>query len=132
MNVAMLGATRMAAETIQVVIDGKPYTMKLVSGDASDGVYEYNTKLDEGDHSYYFTASDGTDAAEPGDTTPTTSSTAKTTPKIDKKTVADDTMMNLAIIIVIIDYHNINYCVGCFICYNHPSCTMLCLIECGY
>jgi hypothetical protein len=91
-----------APETIQVVIDGKPYAMKLVSGDAGDGVYEYKTKLVEGDHSYYFTASDGTDTAEPGDTTPTTSDTAKTTPEIEKKAAADDTMMYIAILIVII------------------------------
>jgi hypothetical protein len=45
---------------IQVVIDDSTHNMQLKSGEnATDGVYEYVTKLSEGRHVYYFTASDG-------------------------------------------------------------------------
>jgi LPXTG-motif cell wall-anchored protein len=46
---------------IQVVIDNRSYDMTLISGGLSNGTYEYNTKLMEGTHTYYFTASDGID-----------------------------------------------------------------------
>ncbi|MCK5560482.1 MAG: hypothetical protein KAJ51_07805, partial [Thermoplasmata archaeon] len=38
-----------------------PYNMTLKTSNASNGTYEYNTKLSEGPHTYYFTASDGID-----------------------------------------------------------------------
>ncbi len=44
---------------ILVVIDNKSYNMTLTSGDPSNGTYAYSTKLSEGTHTYYFTASDG-------------------------------------------------------------------------
>jgi hypothetical protein len=46
---------------IWVVIDNKSYNLTLMSGDPSNGTYEYSTKLTEGTHVYYFTASDGID-----------------------------------------------------------------------
>jgi uncharacterized membrane protein len=49
---------------IQVIIDNADYYMELVSGEnASNGTYKYSTTLSEGMHTYYFTASDGIDAA---------------------------------------------------------------------
>ncbi|MCK5559791.1 MAG: hypothetical protein KAJ51_04335, partial [Thermoplasmata archaeon] len=51
--------------SIQVVIDGERKTMGLKAGEnASDGIYEYSIKLSEGNHTYYFTASDGEDAID--------------------------------------------------------------------
>jgi len=45
---------------IQIVIDGISYDMYLQSGEiAYDGYYEFTTKLTEGEHTYYFTTSDG-------------------------------------------------------------------------
>jgi hypothetical protein len=47
---------------IQVVIDGIEYDMELQAGGiVSNGRYEFKTKLTEGEHTYYFTASDGID-----------------------------------------------------------------------
>jgi hypothetical protein len=46
---------------IQVVIDNTSYKMTFMSGEPSNGTYEYSTKLSEGTHVYYFTASDGID-----------------------------------------------------------------------
>ena len=47
---------------IQVVIDNEPYNMTLKTSNASNGTYEYSTKISElGIHTYYFTASDGVD-----------------------------------------------------------------------
>jgi hypothetical protein len=61
---------------IQVVIDGIAYDMNLRSGGiVYNGKYEYKTKLSEGVHSYYFTASDGSD---------TNISENFTTPNIEK------------------------------------------------
>jgi len=50
---------------IQVVIEGRVYTLKLKTGEnASDGVYEYSTILSEGTHLYYFTAFDGLESVK--------------------------------------------------------------------
>ncbi|MCK5561562.1 MAG: hypothetical protein KAJ51_13250 [Thermoplasmata archaeon] len=66
---------------IKIVIDGNGFTMTLNTGEnAYDGVYEYKTKLSEGNHTYYFTVSDGIDPA----TTNTYS-----TPYINKVTDVD-------------------------------------------
>jgi hypothetical protein len=50
-------------ETIQVVIDGNVFNMNLKAGEIPfNGQYEYKTTLSEGEHTYYFTASDGSDS----------------------------------------------------------------------
>ncbi len=50
-------------ESIELVIDDKEFTMTLKKGEnASNGLYEYKTKLSVGNHTYYFTASDGIDS----------------------------------------------------------------------
>ncbi|MBN1593205.1 MAG: PQQ-binding-like beta-propeller repeat protein, partial [Candidatus Coatesbacteria bacterium] len=43
----------------RVYIDDLPKTMRLDSGDPSDGTYAYTTYLDEGSHDYYFHFEDG-------------------------------------------------------------------------
>jgi hypothetical protein len=51
-----------APATKEVVIDGTPYPMALQSGDAYDGTYRYQTTgadLGMGDHTYYFSFTDG-------------------------------------------------------------------------
>jgi predicted transcriptional regulator len=49
-------------DSIQVVIDGVSYDMGLAPGETPfNGRYEFKTKLSEGGHSFYFTASDGID-----------------------------------------------------------------------
>jgi predicted transcriptional regulator len=49
-------------DQIQVIIDGIAYNMILRPGETPfNGKYEFITKLSEGEHSYYFTASDGID-----------------------------------------------------------------------
>ncbi len=96
-------------ESISVVIDGVEYEMDLKPGDnETNGDYIYVTKLPEGNHTYYFKASDGEADAVPDDDTPTTPDTAATTPDIlkgekkDKKESDSDWMLWLAIIIIII------------------------------
>ncbi|MCK5559258.1 MAG: hypothetical protein KAJ51_01645, partial [Thermoplasmata archaeon] len=46
---------------IEVNIDGQSHKMNLKYGNESDGVYEFKIKLTAGNHTYYFTASDGID-----------------------------------------------------------------------
>ncbi|MCK5559203.1 MAG: Ig-like domain-containing protein, partial [Thermoplasmata archaeon] len=94
---------------VWVWIDGANYTMTPDPDDTdyTDGVeYTYQAKLSEGDHSYYFTANDGTDDAESGDTTPTTTADADDTPTIskteDKEAGFEDWMLYLILIIIII------------------------------
>jgi predicted transcriptional regulator len=49
-------------DSILVVIDGIAYDLTLTPGGTPyNGRYEFKTKLSEGKHSYYFTASDGYD-----------------------------------------------------------------------
>jgi predicted transcriptional regulator len=49
-------------ENIQVIIDGIVHDMILIPGESPfNGKYEFKKKLSEGEHSYYFTASDGID-----------------------------------------------------------------------
>lgn len=71
---------------VWVWIDGFQQQMDSDPGDAdyTDGVeYNYKTKLSEGEHTFYFTADDGTDEAESGDgVTPITPDEAINTPKI--------------------------------------------------
>ena len=53
---------------IQIVIDGIEYDMHLKAGMiAYNGNYEFLTTLTEGEHTYYFTASDGTDTIRSDD-----------------------------------------------------------------
>jgi hypothetical protein len=94
-------------QDIKVVIDGVEKDMTLASGDPADGVYEFEMKLAEGPHDYYFIADDGIDDAEPGDTsTPVDDTTAASTPEIKKaepkKGTDDQTMMYIGIVMVII------------------------------
>ena len=46
-------------QVILVVIDNYSYDMEFVLGDPANGKYEYTTQLSIGNHTYYFTASDG-------------------------------------------------------------------------
>jgi hypothetical protein len=67
---------------IQVVINGIAYDMDLISGETPyKGKYEYKTTLSEGEHSYYFIASDGKD---------TNTSGTLNTPKIEKPVEVDN------------------------------------------
>lgn len=97
-----------APETIQVVIDDKAYDMNLISGEAHDGEYELKIKLEEGEHSYYFTANDGINDAVTIDSTPTSSDDARNTPSITKHEPSKkekgpgDWMLYLILIIIII------------------------------
>ncbi len=69
--------------SIKAVVDGEENDMTLKSGDSSDGDYEYKTKLPKGSHSYYFTANDGEDDAEPSDETPTGAVGAELSPSVE-------------------------------------------------
>jgi len=44
---------------IQIVLDGSKYNMTFKIGNTSNGLYEFKTKLSQGEHIYHFTASDG-------------------------------------------------------------------------
>ncbi len=46
-------------QKIVVVIDNISYDMEFVIGDPASGKYEYTTQLSIGNHTYYFTVSDG-------------------------------------------------------------------------
>jgi len=95
---------------VWVWIDGEKFQMSPApnNNDFTDGVlYTYETKLGKGEHTYYFTATDGINGAEPGDTkTPTNEETALKTPVIKEVEKDDDGEDNLilysAIIIAII------------------------------
>ena len=96
-----------APKSIAVVIDGEAHEMVLKDGNASDGTYEYKTKLDKGKHDYYFTAYDGKADAVPGDDTPTAEANAKSTPEINKSEPAGkggigDWLWLIIILIIII------------------------------
>jgi hypothetical protein len=96
------------AGEVWVWIDGLKYSMKKDNSDSdfTDGVkYTYKTKLDEGEHDYYFTATDGTEDATGDSSTPTSSDSAKSTPevkKVEAQREVDDMAVIVAIIIVII------------------------------
>ena len=65
--------------------DKHEMTKDQADNDFTDGVeYTYKTKLTEGDHTYYFTATDGKDPAIASDGTPIDSSQANATPEIQK------------------------------------------------
>lgn len=95
---------------VWIWIDGVKYQMTPEPNDNefTDGVlYTYETKLEKGEHTYYFTATDGTDDAEPGDSiTPTSEDSALKIPVIKEIEKDDDGEDNLilyfAIIIAII------------------------------
>jgi hypothetical protein len=89
-------------DSITVLIDGDEHDMNLVDSNASDGTYEYKTKLAEGSHTYYFSASDGTDAAISDDNTPVNAATASTTGNIEKAEEDEDDWSLYVILIVII------------------------------
>lgn len=70
---------------VYIWIDGEERKMTPDPSDTdyTDGVdYTYETKLDEGEHDYYFIADDGELDAVTTDTTPTSSTDAETTPSI--------------------------------------------------
>jgi hypothetical protein len=100
------------AETVTVVVDGEEQEMERTSGDATEGDYEYKTKLPEGTHAYYFKANDGQDDAVAGDAdTPTSPTNAKVSGPVtgsDEKdtdlelSVEDWSYLILLIIIIII------------------------------
>ncbi len=95
--------------SIQVVIDGVEHDMFLKPGEnATDGIYEFKTKLPVGNHTYFFKANDGEAVATPSDDTPTSDADAKTTPPIkegedkDGKEAETDWMLWVAIIVIIL------------------------------
>jgi len=99
------------AGNVMVWIDGDQYNMTPDLSDKvySDGVkYFYKTQLEEGTHSYYFTADDGFVSAvrENDDNTPTSPDTSETTPKIEdvstEKVVNQFVMYLLFILILIV------------------------------
>jgi hypothetical protein len=92
-------------ETIQVVIDGNVFNMHLKAGEIPySGQYEYKTTLSEGEHTYYFTASDGSDS----NTTDTfTTPNIKKLEKVngngaDKEGLAWEWLIGIIVVIVII------------------------------
>ncbi len=91
---------------VYVWIDGVKHkmTQDLQDTDFIDGVeYIYNTKLAKGIHTYYFTADDGTDTAEPGDAdTPTTPADAKNTPKITEPVEKESGLEAWIVIITVV------------------------------
>jgi hypothetical protein len=89
-------------EYVNVVIDGEKYDMVLSTGDLADGTYEYKTKLSSGIHSYYFTASDGTDTAVSGDGTPTSIIDAESTSSIEEQEEEGFSVWMLYLLIIII------------------------------
>jgi flagellar biosynthesis/type III secretory pathway M-ring protein FliF/YscJ len=89
---------------INVVIDGIDYQMELVTGDIADGTYEFEIKLAEGTHTYYFKASDGISDAITDDDTPVNAADQTTTSEVKetKKEAETDWMPYLILIITII------------------------------
>ncbi len=95
--------------SIKVVIDGVEHDMFLKPGEnATDGIYEFKTKLPKGNHTYYFEATDGEAAATSSDDTPTSEADAITTPPIKEgeekksKEGENDWMLWVAIIVIIL------------------------------
>ncbi len=92
---------------IKVVIDGAEFDMELKSGESpSNGIYEYKTKLSEGNHSYYFKVSDGTIELDSGGEIKTSNIT-KASPvdgkkDDDKAGEVDWTLYGVLIIVVIV------------------------------
>jgi hypothetical protein len=92
---------------VYVWIDGNQQKMTPDESDSdfTDGVeYTHQTTLGEGPHKFYFTASDGTDKAIAGDSTPITSDDAMSTPDIKKpgETEKEDEGLDWLMIILII------------------------------
>ena len=90
---------------VWILIDGLKFKMIKDSGDSdfTDGVkYTYKTKLAEGEHNYYFNATDGTDYATGDASTPTTSDSAKSTPIVQKVETVDEVAVFVAMVVVII------------------------------
>jgi hypothetical protein len=88
---------------VYVWIDGTKHKMTPDPDDTDftdEVTYTFNSKLDEGEHEYYFSASDGIDSASAEDDTPISSANAKNTPKIAK--AEEDTGMDLILIIIFI------------------------------
>jgi hypothetical protein len=86
---------------IQVVVDDTPFDMVLQIDELNyRGIYEFKTKLTEGEHIYYFTASDGIDSVRSDDfTTPYISEPTDESSKEEKGT---GTIVIGAIVVVII------------------------------
>jgi hypothetical protein len=73
---------------VWVWIDGIQYEMTPDPDDTdfTDGIeYTYKTRLDKGEHNYYFTAGDGSDDAVSGDTTPVDSANAMSIPEVTEE-----------------------------------------------
>ncbi len=95
---------------VWVWVDGSQKSMMPDTNDDdyTDGVvFTFKTKLSEGTHGYYFTASDGTDPADPGDNTPTNAASAISTSEIKKPKPkdggeGDQTLMYAGIVIIVI------------------------------
>ncbi len=73
-----------APDSVIVVIDGIEFDMKLKEGEkASDGIYEYKTRLSKGVHAYYYKAETRNKIPVPGkDSVPTESAFPKSTTEI--------------------------------------------------
>jgi hypothetical protein len=86
---------------IQVVIDNISYNLKLQPGESAyRGEYEFKTTLTEGEHTYYFTASDGRDGVRSNDFK--TPSINKPQEKEEKVEANNSIALVAAIVIIII------------------------------
>jgi predicted transcriptional regulator len=90
--------------SIEVVIDGNEYNMTLKVGEyTSNGIYIYKTKLSKGNHTYYFTASDGIETVSTNTfTTNTINLTKKTESAILAPSVIETTVIFSFLTIIII------------------------------
>jgi uncharacterized membrane protein len=85
---------------IQVVIDDIVHTMKLKSGEnAFDGLYECNTTLSEGTHSYYFIAFDGLETIK---TTNSTTPYIKDIAGVSRKEISWYWLIWIILVIIVI------------------------------
>jgi hypothetical protein len=93
---------------VYIWLDGNRYEMTPDGDDTdfTDGVeYTYQTKLDKGEHEYYFTATDGSNSAVSGDTTPISAGEARVTTEIEdpeKKDEVEDNLMFYILLIIIV------------------------------
>jgi hypothetical protein len=90
---------------VYVWIDNEKYEMTpdLDDTDYTDGVeYTFKTKLSKGSHDYYFSASDGTDLAIPGDSTPTSAEDIDLTPEVEETEEKEDDNLLMFLFLIII------------------------------
>lgn len=89
-------------QVILVVIDNNSYDMEFVLGDRANGKYEYTTQLSIGNHTYYFTASDGQETVRTVNLTITNITLALQASIEDSSTETEGFIVISIIIIIII------------------------------